>query len=118
MTVKALDTHVLWLHQLTSAMTPIEQSAKFHKSISEQTKKSKKGGEAKAKRTKDLKDIVLTEAFTLHSDKTATKAAKAIFEKLSKTNIWLVDEREKDLLKDPILKFTEWIRTDRSESNK
>ena len=112
----SVDPFILAIHDLHRAAVSIDTGAVFHKTKIAQLKGARKGGEAKAKRTEALKDVVLKEANNKHQGKTATKAAKAIHEKLAKTMVWLVDDEEKPLLKDPEQKFIEWIRAEKKKN--
>ncbi len=95
----------------------MEQQAEIYADNLKKKRGARKGGAAKARRMIELREVVVSEAREFHIDTKATKAAQAIFEKLSGQGNWLKDDKGKSLLKDPVARFTAWIRDDRSHDH-
>lgn len=113
----ALSTHIQSLHTLILVHKSLPPQAEIYADNLKRKRGARKGGAAKAGRMKELQEVVVSEAREVHSATTATKAAQAIFEKLSSQGNWLRDDKGKPLLKDPVTRFTAWIRADRSQDH-
>ncbi len=116
-TIAALSSHIQSLHKLIVAHKSLPHQAKIYADNVQRKRGARKGGAAKASRMKELQEVVISEAREFHGATTATKAAQAIFEKLLGQGNWLKDDKGKSLLKDPVARFTAWIRDDRSHDH-
>lgn len=76
----------------------------------------KKGASNRSNRFRALNDLVIEECQVSHTDIGAAEAARRIYEKLGPDNTWLKDENEQLLLKDPVTRFTQWIRDFRRQA--
>ncbi len=113
----ATSQYVLFLNQIMLTVKSQPSQAKVYVTKLQRVRGARKGGAAKANRLKDLRDLVLQEARQNFAGIPATKAAKAIYQKLSAQGNWLQDENGKMLLADPETRFTAWIREDKAENS-
>jgi len=104
------DNSVDQLHTLISTFKVMDSGVDVLASNFKKYKGAKKGGQAKADKTKDLKETVLQEAQERYADIPATKAALQIYEKLAASGNWLEDDNGRALLTEPITTFVRWIR--------
>lgn len=114
-TMAVTSQQILSLHRLIVAQKSLPPQAELYAHRLKRVRGARKGGAAKANRLKDLRDLVLQEARQNFAGIPATKAAKAIYQKLSAQGNWLQDENGKMLLADPETRFTAWIREDKAE---
>lgn len=106
---------ILSLHRLILVLKSQPSQAKLYANNLQRVRGARKGGAAKANRLKELRELVLQEARQNFGTSPATKAAAAIFQKLSGQGTWLQDEKGKMLLSDPETRFTAWIRSERKQ---
>lgn len=98
------------LNKLVRLIKTKEPAVKYIREAAQRRKGAFKGGIAKSRRNADLKNIAIEEYQTNFSNLSAAEAARRIFDKLKKTSAWLFDKEGKPLLKDPVNRFTLWIR--------
>lgn len=115
-TMAALSPHIHSLHTLILAHKSLPHQAEIYAENLKRKRGARKGGAAKASRMNELQEVVLQEAREFHASSSATKAAQSIFKKLSDQGKWLQDDKGNNLLKDPTLRFTAWIRADRTQT--
>lgn len=70
---------------------------------------AKKGAEAKNAPIKELREFVLDEVISKHSEKTAVAAARIIAREFTEKKL-IDNEDGKQLITDPVDRFTDWIR--------
>ncbi|MDP1933087.1 MAG: hypothetical protein Q8L60_16665 [Gammaproteobacteria bacterium] len=113
--MQRLSPHISNLHKILVVLSAMPSQAEVFATNYKRKQGARKGGAAKAARNLELKELVLAEATARHQDSDATKAAQAIYKKLADQGDWLLDDSGKAILKDPVVRFTAWIREARSK---
>lgn len=109
----SIDGAIFQLHTVCHAIksTPIlleRVESKISKS-----KGGKKGAKARSARSETLKKVVIEELEDRFTSMTSAGAARSIYEKLGPDSTWLKDDEGRNILRDPVPRFTQWIRDHR-----
>jgi hypothetical protein len=112
----AIDPVIYQLHSLCHVLR--SKSVLIERIESKIAKKlgGEKGANTRAARFESLKEVVIEEFIAMKKPVTSTEAARNIYKKLGPESTWLKDDESRQLLKDPTIRFTQWIRDFRKQT--
>jgi len=116
--MKEIDPCLIGLRMAIQSFATLEPALQLRKVKVSRKAGGKSGGLTAGLRFEELKAVVLDEARGRHSKESASAAALSIYQQFKDKPAYLEDEQGAPLLKDPVNRFTLWIRKDRSLTKK